>query len=58
MSGGVTSAAGSREDQRRAARRAINDLVRDGLVRSDGERLHLPAAITEADADAVFGGTP
>jgi hypothetical protein len=50
------SAAGSREDQRRAARRAINDLVREGTLRSDGDRLHLPPAISGAEADEVFGG--
>ncbi|WP_198375109.1 AAA family ATPase [Neoroseomonas rubea] len=52
------SAADTPADQRRAARRAINDLVRDGLLRSDSERLHLPTAITEGEAEAVFGGAP
>jgi KaiC/GvpD/RAD55 family RecA-like ATPase len=50
------SAAGSREDQRRAGRRAINDLVRDSVLRREGDRLHMPTAISDAEADDAFGG--
>ena len=57
VAGGVSSA-GSREDQRRAARRAITDLVRASEFNLAGDRLRILPAISEAVADDVFGAAP
>ena len=54
IAAGVSSA-GSREDQRRAARRTITELVRAGEFDRAGDHLRVRPAISEAEADEVFG---